>query len=62
MTFSGYSFDLNPLTKHDGSSYMVANGDYLFYMNVCAKLTDDHCQIWPHDNAAACQVKSDGTL
>nr|XP_019605252.1 PREDICTED: cation-independent mannose-6-phosphate receptor [Rhinolophus sinicus] len=51
---AGFSFDLSPLTKKDG--YKVETEKYDFYINVCAAVSVDSCQL----GSGACQVaKSD---
>ncbi|KAK7107906.1 cation-independent mannose-6-phosphate receptor-like isoform X2 [Littorina saxatilis] len=58
---AGYSFDLSGLTKKSGDGYKVSVGDYDYYINVCDKIGGQHCKDAPHDNAAVCQVKKDGS-
>ena len=48
--------------KKTGDGYKVTVGDYDYYINVCSKIGGEHCQNPPHDNAAVCQVKHDGTM
>ncbi|ELK09957.1 Cation-independent mannose-6-phosphate receptor [Pteropus alecto] len=48
---AGFSFDLSPLTKKDGS-YKVETEKYDFYINVCAAVSGSFCQ----PGSGACQV------
>lgn len=50
-SLSGFSFDLSPLTKKDGS-YKVETEKYDFYINVCAAVSGAGCQ----PGSGACQV------
>uniref|UniRef100_UPI00398E403E cation-independent mannose-6-phosphate receptor n=1 Tax=Pristiophorus japonicus TaxID=55135 RepID=UPI00398E403E len=50
---AGFSFDLSPLTKPNGS-YKVKSEHYTFYINVCGNVSQDGCEA----NSGACQVDS----
>uniref|UniRef100_A0A3Q2EC35 Insulin-like growth factor 2 receptor n=1 Tax=Cyprinodon variegatus TaxID=28743 RepID=A0A3Q2EC35_CYPVA len=50
---AGFSFDLSPLTKPEGSFYNVTNGGYDYFINVCGLVKAAGCP----ENAGACQVE-----
>ncbi|KAM4522347.1 cation-independent mannose-6-phosphate receptor isoform 2-T2 [Odontesthes bonariensis] len=50
---AGFSFDLSPLTKPDGSFYNLTNGNYNYYINVCGPVKAATCP----EKAGACQVE-----
>ncbi|KAM4713477.1 cation-independent mannose-6-phosphate receptor [Anableps anableps] len=50
---AGFSFDLSPLTKSDGSSYKVTSGGYEYFINVCGSVKAATCP----EKAGACQVE-----
>ncbi|XP_071323597.1 cation-independent mannose-6-phosphate receptor isoform X2 [Trachinotus anak] len=49
---AGFSFNLSPLTKHDGY-YNLTNGHYDYYINVCGPVKASNCP----QKAGACQVE-----
>nr|XP_014346456.1 PREDICTED: cation-independent mannose-6-phosphate receptor [Latimeria chalumnae] len=51
---AGFSFDLSPLTKKDGS-YKIESS-YDFYINVCNSTSGTKCE----NNVGACQVERNG--
>ncbi|KAM9355931.1 cation-independent mannose-6-phosphate receptor [Pholidichthys leucotaenia] len=50
---AGFSFDLSPLTKSDGSSYNLSSGNYNYSINVCGPVKVEGCP----EKAGACQVE-----
>uniref|UniRef100_A0A8C6L0H5 Insulin-like growth factor 2 receptor n=6 Tax=Nothobranchius TaxID=28779 RepID=A0A8C6L0H5_NOTFU len=50
---AGFSFDLSPLTKPDGSFYNMTSGNYNYYINVCGPVKVETCP----EKAGACQVE-----
>ncbi|MED6263286.1 hypothetical protein CHARACLAT_003033 [Characodon lateralis] len=50
---AGFSFDLSPLTKPEGSVYNITRGGYDYYINVCGSVKAASCP----EKAGACQVE-----
>uniref|UniRef100_A0A665V9G9 Insulin-like growth factor 2 receptor n=1 Tax=Echeneis naucrates TaxID=173247 RepID=A0A665V9G9_ECHNA len=49
---AGFSFNLSPLSKHDGF-YNMTSGNYEYYINVCGPVKAANCP----EKAGACQVE-----
>ncbi|XP_022089875.1 cation-independent mannose-6-phosphate receptor-like [Acanthaster planci] len=57
---AGFSFDLSRLTSAN-KFYNMTDGDYDYYINVCAPIADTPCNDGSIPNPAACQVKRDSS-